>query len=67
MKTIVSHLKRCGDDVRDVCMVEKILGSLTTKFDYVACIIKKSKDLATMSVGELWVIASPRRKDRKRK
>ena len=37
VKVIVSQLKRYGKDIEDVYVVEKILCSLTPKFDYVEC------------------------------
>ncbi|XP_044475004.1 uncharacterized protein LOC123202923 [Mangifera indica] len=53
VKTIVSQMKRYGDQIEDVLVVEKILRSLTPKFDYVVCVIEESKDLDFLSLEQL--------------
>jgi len=42
---VVNRMKRYEDTMENVCVVEKILHSLTAKFDFVVCAIEKSKDL----------------------
>ncbi|XP_027364468.1 uncharacterized protein LOC113871576 [Abrus precatorius] len=50
---VVSQMKRCGEKVEDVHIVEKTLCFLTTKFDYVVCAIERSKDLDSIFVDQL--------------
>lgn len=50
---MVNQLKKYGDKIEDVCVMEKILCSLTPKFEYVVYVIKESKDLHSMSLKEL--------------
>lgn len=42
-----------GETMTDVTVVEKILRSLTDKFNYVVCSIEESKDIDAMSIDEL--------------
>ncbi|XP_070016596.1 uncharacterized protein [Nicotiana sylvestris] len=53
VKAVVDQLRGYGDDIKDVCVVEKILRTLTPKFDFVVCAIEESKDLDSMMVEQL--------------
>ncbi|XP_070035677.1 uncharacterized protein [Nicotiana tomentosiformis] len=53
VKTVVHHLRRYEKDIEDVRVVEKILCTLTPKFDFVVCAIEESKDLDSMLVEQL--------------
>ncbi|CAL5403117.1 unnamed protein product [Camellia sinensis] len=50
---IANKMRIHGDPMQDVTIVEKILRSLTTKFDYIVCSIEESKDIDELSVDEL--------------
>ncbi|KAL2252607.1 uncharacterized protein LOC105167821 [Sesamum indicum] len=51
--TITNQMKRYGDDMKDDCIVAKILRSLDPKFNYIVVAIEESKDLDNMIVDEL--------------
>ncbi|KAK2968676.1 hypothetical protein RJ640_001579 [Escallonia rubra] len=42
-----------GEKLEDVTIVEKILRSMTSKFNFVICSIEESKDIDTLSIDEL--------------
>ncbi|KAK3001482.1 hypothetical protein RJ639_021878 [Escallonia herrerae] len=50
---ISNKMRFHGEKMEDVTIVEKILRSLTTKFNYVVCSIEESKDIDTLSLDEL--------------
>ncbi|KAH0682587.1 hypothetical protein KY289_020339 [Solanum tuberosum] len=50
---IVSKIRSCGEKVTDQTIVEKILQSLTPKFDHVVAAIEVSKDVSVFSFDEL--------------
>jgi len=51
--SIANDMRNCGEDMPDVKIVEKILRSLTEKFNFVVCSIKESKDIDKLTVDEL--------------
>ncbi|RDY01786.1 hypothetical protein CR513_14843, partial [Mucuna pruriens] len=53
MMTVVNQKKRCRENMENICVVEKILCSLTIKFDFMIYVIEESKDLETMTVDQL--------------
>nr|KYP47386.1 hypothetical protein KK1_031000 [Cajanus cajan] len=46
-------MKTCGATVSNQLMVEKVMRTLSAKFDYIVVTIKESKDLLIMKVEEL--------------
>ncbi|XP_074373431.1 uncharacterized protein LOC141713755 [Apium graveolens] len=53
LKMVTNEIKRNGESLDDVQVMEKLLHSLTKKFDYVVTSIEESKDLSTISIDEL--------------
>ncbi|KAF2282711.1 hypothetical protein GH714_043687 [Hevea brasiliensis] len=51
--TVANKMRLYGEDMQDVKVVEKILRSLTEKFNYVVCSIEESKDIDALTVYEL--------------
>ncbi|GAU18821.1 hypothetical protein TSUD_228110 [Trifolium subterraneum] len=51
--TIANKMTTHGENLTQGDIVEKILRSLTSRFNYVACSIEESHDVTTMSVDEL--------------
>ncbi|KAL0360218.1 UNVERIFIED_CONTAM: Copia protein [Sesamum radiatum] len=50
---ICNRMRFHGEKMQDVTIVEKILRSLTAKFDYVVCAIEESKDIDALFLDEL--------------
>ena len=53
IKEIVNQMRAHGEDIQDKRIVEKILISVTEKFDPSVTTIKSTRDLATLSVTGL--------------
>jgi hypothetical protein len=51
--TIINKMKIYGENLAQVMIVEKILRSMTSKFDYVVCSIEESNNLDELTVDEL--------------
>ena len=47
---VVHQIKRLGEKLEEVRVVEKILRSLNSKFNHVVVAIEESKDSQTMSI-----------------
>ncbi|KAL9429389.1 hypothetical protein AB3S75_031241 [Citrus x aurantiifolia] len=50
---VANKMRVYGEDMQDVKIVEKILRTLTEKFNYIVCSIEESKDIDSLSVDEL--------------
>jgi RNase H-fold protein (predicted Holliday junction resolvase) len=50
---IANKMRIYGEEMRDVTIMEKILRSLTDKFNYIICSIKESKDITVLLIDEL--------------
>ena len=50
---VVHQMKRLGEKLEDVHVVEKILRSLNSKFNHVMVATEESKDLETISIDHL--------------
>ena len=46
--TIANKMKAHGERMEQSVIIEKILGSMTLKFNYVVCLIEESNDLSTI-------------------
>ncbi|KAL3755900.1 hypothetical protein ACJRO7_002879 [Eucalyptus globulus] len=53
VQTIVNQLRVNGEELQDVRVVEKILRSLTERFDYVVAAIEEGQDISTMTLEML--------------
>ncbi|XP_057962207.1 uncharacterized protein LOC131153767 [Malania oleifera] len=51
--TVANKMRIYGEDMQDVKVVEKILRSLTKKFNHVVCYIEESIDIDALTIDEL--------------
>ena len=51
--TIANKMKAHGEKMSQTIINEKILRSMTSKFNYVVCSIEESNDLDTLTIDEL--------------
>ncbi|CAL8083280.1 unnamed protein product [Prunus armeniaca] len=51
--TIANKMKAHGETMSQTIINEKVLRSMTSKFDYVVCSIEESNDLNTLTIDEL--------------
>ncbi|CAL1409608.1 unnamed protein product [Linum trigynum] len=50
---VANAMRNCGESMPDEKIVEKILRTLTERFNYVVCSIEESKDISLLSVDAL--------------
>lgn len=50
---VANDMRNVGESMPDVKIVEKILRTLTEKFNYIVCSREESKDIEHLSVDEL--------------
>lgn len=50
---VANNMRNFGEDMKDVKIVEKVLRTLSEKFNYIVCSIEESKDIDVLSVDEL--------------
>ena len=51
--TVASKMRTYGEQMKDVTIMEKILRSLTDRFNHIVCSIEESKDIDVLSIDEL--------------
>lgn len=51
--TLVNLMKACGETFTETMLVEKVLRSLTSRFDYIVVAIEESKDLGELKLDDL--------------
>ncbi|XP_008238066.1 PREDICTED: uncharacterized protein LOC103336745 [Prunus mume] len=51
--SIANKMRIHGENLEDVAVIEKILRSMTRKFDYVVCSIEESNDINSLSIDVL--------------
>lgn len=51
--TIANKMKAHGEKMGQVVIIEKILRSMTLRFDYIVCSVEESNDLDVLTIDEL--------------
>ncbi|XP_062103260.1 uncharacterized protein LOC133814293 [Humulus lupulus] len=67
VSAIVNQLRKNGDDVSEVKVIEKILRTITPAFKYIATNIEEIKDLETMTIEQLMGSLQPYEEKQNRK
>ncbi|KAK3024000.1 hypothetical protein RJ639_045020 [Escallonia herrerae] len=55
IEKLVNEMKNNGDEITEKVVLEKIMRTLSSRFDYVVIDIEESKDLTTMTLNDLRV------------
>lgn len=50
---VANNMRNLGEDLQDAKIVEKVLRSLSEKYNYIVCSIEESKNIKSLSVDEL--------------
>jgi len=50
---IVNRMKACGEVMIDQQIIEKIMRTLSSRFDFIVVAIQESKDVKTLKIKEL--------------
>ncbi|XP_004515137.1 uncharacterized protein [Cicer arietinum] len=53
LTAIVNHMRTLGENITDQMLVEKVLRSLSPKFDFIVVAIQEAKDVKNMKIEEL--------------
>ncbi|XP_019435024.1 PREDICTED: uncharacterized protein LOC109341542 [Lupinus angustifolius] len=53
IRSLTNLMKGCGEVMRDQLVVEKVLRTLTPRFDHIVVVIEESKDLEVFKIDEL--------------
>ncbi|GAU44957.1 hypothetical protein TSUD_100290 [Trifolium subterraneum] len=53
VETLTNQMKNCGSTLSEEEMVEKVLGTLTHKFDHIVVTIEQTKDLSEIKMEDL--------------